>query len=78
MRLISLLLALLLIGFLITTQLGNSSSKNQANEIIDDENIDVQVPSSPKELQKFESDINKFVQDNADERAKKLEESLNN
>jgi len=72
-------LALALIAFLVVKQLDSSSSNNQAEKVTTNNNIDSPaIPTSPKDLQKFEQDIDKFILDNADSRAKKLEESLEN
>ena len=74
MRLISLLLALLLIGFLVIKQLDSSSSNNKIEEVLKSEDINApKVPSSPKDLREFDEDINKFIQDNADKRAEELD-----
>jgi len=79
MKLISLLIALLIIGFLVQKQLDSSSSSTEYEDIMSHENITVpKVPSAPKEVQKFEKDINNFMLDTADQRTKEIEESLNN
>ena len=79
MKLISLLIALLLIGLLVNKQLNSSSSQKQLEELTDIEDVDVpKVPSSPEDINKFEDEINEFVLDSADKRAKKFEENLGN
>lgn len=79
MKFISLLIALLIIGFLVKKQLDSSSSNTEYEAIISHENITVpKVPTAPKDVQKFEQDINKFMLDAADQRAQALEASLNN
>jgi len=78
MKLISLLVALLLIGLLIAKQLKPNSSSNDIENILGSEKFTTpKVPTSPQELQAFENDINKLIQDSADKRARELEESLN-
>ncbi|MFT6266782.1 MAG: hypothetical protein ACJAWS_002946 [Oleiphilaceae bacterium] len=79
MKFISLLIALLIIGFLVKKQLDPSSSNTEYEDMISNESIAVpKVPTVPKEVQKFEKDINQFMLDAADQRAKGVEESLNN
>jgi hypothetical protein len=36
-----------------------------------------EVPTAPKNIQKFEEDINEFMSDAADQRKREVEESLN-
>ena len=77
MKLISLLIALLLTGLLVKQQLDSSSSNTEIEEAVSSEGITApKIPTSSKDIQKFEDDMNKFMQDTADKRAEKLEESL--
>jgi hypothetical protein len=79
MRFISLLIALLIIGFLVKKQLDSDSSSTEYEDIISNENITVpKVPTAPKDIQRFEKDINEFMLNAADQRAKEVEKSLNN
>ncbi len=79
MRIISLLIALLIIGFLVNKQLDSNSSSREYEDIISNENITVpKVPTAPNGIQKFEKDMNEFMLNAADQRAKELEKSLNN
>jgi len=79
MKFISLLIALLIIGFLVKKQLDSSSSNTEYEEIIGNKTITVpKVPTAPKDVQKFEKDINKFMLEATDQREKEMEESLNN
>jgi len=77
MKFISLIIALLIVGFLVKKQLDSSSSSTESQDIINNENILApKVPTAPKDVRKFEKDINEFMLD-ADKRAKEVEESLN-
>ncbi len=77
MRLISLLLALLLVAFLVVKQLNSSSSQSQVKQVLGSDGVDIpKVPSSPKDLQNFEGDMDKFIQDNADKRSEHLEKAM--
>ena len=73
MKLLSLLLALLLIGFVIKKQLDTNSTSQKLEELIESEGIDTpKLPSSANEYSKFEKDINDFVLDSADKRKQEL------
>lgn len=74
MRLISLVIVLAMIGYLITTQLNSSSSIESLEGVVDDVGAP-KIPTSPKDLPKFEDEINNFMQDSADERLEKFEEA---
>ncbi|MCK5354687.1 MAG: hypothetical protein KAJ63_06180 [Methyloprofundus sp.] len=77
MKLISLLIALLLTGLLVKQQLDSSSSNTEVEEVVNSEGITTpKIPTSSKDIRKFEDDMNNFMQDTADKRAEKLEESL--
>ena len=79
MRIISLLIALLIIGFLVKKQLDSNSSTTEYEDIISNENITVpKVPTAPNDVQKFEKDMNEFILNAADQRAKEVENALNN
>ena len=79
MRVISLLIALLVIGFLVKKQLDSNSLSTEYEDIISNENITVpKVPTAPKDVQKFEKDMNEFILNAADQRAKEVEKALNN
>ena len=73
MKLLSLLLALLLIGFVIKKQLDTNSTSQKLEELIERDGIDApKLPSSANEYSKFEKDINNFVLDSADKRKQEL------
>jgi hypothetical protein len=78
MKLISLLIVLLLIGFLVKKQLDSGSSSTEYDEIIESKNLSTpKVPSSPKGVKKFDVEINDFMKESAEEKERKLEEVLN-
>ena len=78
MKLISLLIALLIIGFLVNKQLNSSSSLKEHDDISDNKNISTpKVPTSPKDVKKFEKEMNDFMQDAAAQKAKRMEDALN-
>jgi len=77
MKFVSILLALLLITFLVVKKINSGTSDERINEVIENKNIEApRVPTSPKDIPKFEEDINNFIQDNAKERARKLESKI--
>ncbi|MFT7184904.1 MAG: hypothetical protein ACI84K_000271 [Pseudohongiellaceae bacterium] len=78
MKFISLLLALLIVGFLVKKQLNSSAPSSEINDIVNEVDLLVpEVPTAPKNIQKFEEDINEFMSDAADQRKREVEESLN-
>lgn len=78
MRLISLLVGVLLVGLFIMKQLDSSSSVNENIHAVDTGDFKTpKVPTTPQGIAEFEGDMNKFIQDNADKRARELEDSLN-
>ena len=77
MRIILLLLTLLIVGFLVKTQLDSSSLPIGYEGVTGSEGkAHPNIPSSPKDIKKFEQDINDFILDSADKRSKELEEAL--
>lgn len=73
MKIIGLLLALLLVGWLLSEQLGLISPATQA--VSHDENYVPRVPTTPQQLEAFDNDINQFVTDSAVQRAQDLEQN---
>ena len=60
-------------------QLNSDSSRNNAEEALDTGGVKTpKVPTSPEDIQEFEEDINKFMQEKTEKRNKKIEESLAN
>ncbi len=72
MKMIGLLLALLMVGWLVYGQLNISSPPAVVNE---NEEGTPRVPTTPQQLQQFDQDINQFVTDSAAERARQIEEN---
>ncbi len=71
MRLIGLLMALLVVGWLVYGQLNLSVPPT----VVSDDNGAPRVPTTPQQLEQFDQDINQFVIDSAAERARKIEEN---
>lgn len=79
MKFISLLIALLIVGFLIKKQLNPSPTNAELKDAFSSENVTIpNVPTHPNDVQKFEHDINEFMLDSADGRASEINKSLNN
>lgn len=72
MKMIGLLLALLVVGWLVYGQLNLSAPPAVVN---DNEDGTPRVPATPQQLQQFDRDINQFVTDSAAERARQIEEN---
>lgn len=72
MKMVGMLLALLIVGWLLYSQLGLLSPSPQA--VNEDANNAPRVPATPQQLDAFEADINQFVIDSADERARQIEQ----
>ena len=73
MKMIGLLVTLLIIGWLLNTQLAlfmpNTQSTTQ-----DDESV-VAAPTTVKQIESFEQDINQLMTDTQAERARQIEQS---
>lgn len=70
MKMIGLLLALLVVGWLVYGQLNVIAPPPAASN---DVNGAPRVPATPQQLQQFDQDINQFVTDSAAERARQIE-----
>ncbi len=78
MKMISMLLALLLVGYLAQQQLASTSANSALQDTLSKEGISVpKVPTSLNDVKRFEVDMNKLMQDAADKKAKLIDESLN-
>lgn len=78
MKLILVLITLLIIGLLVKTQLNPSSPQSDLNNTIGNNEIIVpEVPTAPKDVKQFEQDMNKFVIDAAEQRAKEIDQAVN-
>ncbi|MCE9679040.1 hypothetical protein LZP69_07590 [Shewanella sp. AS1] len=75
MRMIGMLLALLIIGYMIYQQLGGGSQMNTQTELSKDQNGAPQVPSDPKKLKQFEQDMDEFIKQQEEKRKQALEEA---
>lgn len=74
MRLIGMLLALLIIGLLVYRQLAGSDVPPSPGVPVNT-SVDLpKVPSAPKDVPQFEQQMNDFMTETAEQRAKKLEE----
>lgn len=73
MKMLGLLLALLVVGWLLYGQLALMSPAPQA--INDEDNVVPRVPTTPQQLDAFEQDINQFVTESAAERARQTEQN---
>jgi|GEM_PF-5827077 len=77
MRLLTLVIAVLIISLLLYKQLGNKPKDESPPE--DSTSVRApKIPHNPKDIRSFEGEINDFVKDAADERAKLLEEQEGN
>ncbi len=81
MKMISMLIALLIVGYLAQKQLGSTSTINNAavEDAMGGEGVSsVDVPTSLEDVKQLEVDLNKLVQDNVDKKAIALGELLEN
>ena len=76
MKFISLIITILIIGFIVKKQL-NSNIVNK--DAINQNNIGVpKVPTAPEDVHKFKEDINKFMENTEDKRDEEIDKLLNN
>ena len=73
MKMIGLLLALLVVGWLLYEQLALMAPAPPA--VSHDENPLPHVPTTPQQLDAFDQDINQFVTESAAERARQIEQN---
>ncbi len=72
MRLIGILIVLAIIGLLVKQQLDSGSSSDRYEEVSEETGVSVpRVPTAAGDVQKFENEMNDFMQDAA---SKRLEE----
>ena len=75
MRLISMLIALLIIGFLVYKQVGKISNKKVESAAVEVESAEApKMPTNMNEVKQFEVQINNYVKEEAAQRARKLDE----
>ena len=72
MKMIGLLMALLVVGWLVYGQLNLATPPTLVDN---NENGAPRVPTTPQQLEQFDQDINQFVIDSAAERARQIEEN---
>lgn len=75
MKLISMLLALLIIGYLILQQIYNPAATDAGEQTSYDSLEPPKVPTRPQDVQKFDQDINQFVNDSKDRMDQQLEQA---
>lgn len=74
MRLISLLLGLVILAYFISKQLASNKPESEITQTLDQQEISTpRVPTTPQDVKKFEANMNDFMQDAAEKRAKALE-----
>ena len=82
-RLLGLVITLLLVGYLITTQL-QATSRNAAHESAlhaeSESGVDSppRVPTSPEDVRAFKDDVNSYINQQTENRTQEIEESLDN
>jgi hypothetical protein len=76
MRLIILLIALLVVGLLVSQQISNETEP-AVEGIVENSNHDVpKVPVKPQDVQQFERDMNKFMEDEASAQKERLDQAV--
>lgn len=81
MQLVGLLLALLILGFIISSQWNSDAHHpRDATAITPAAHLSapLQVPTSPQNLPRFEAQLNQRIQDNALNRARAVEQAVQN
>lgn len=77
MRLISILAVMLIIGYLVKTQLAGGESSQPAEVLTEGAPVDTpKVPTTPDGLKNFDKDVDAFVQQAADEREARMKEAM--
>lgn len=74
MRLIMLLVALVIVALLVGRQMNNSVQPNVEGSMAPADSGVPKVPVRPQGVEQFEKDMNKFMEDEASEQAKKLKQ----
>lgn len=72
MKIISLLIVLLIVGWMLYGQLELISPPPEA---VSDNNDTPLLPTTPQQLETFDNEINQFVIDSAAERARQIEQN---
>ena len=74
MRLLSLIIAVLMVGFLVYKQLGSSATSVRSVEQSADVDA-AKAPTTATEIQALETRVNDLVQDSAKQTAKRIDEA---
>ena len=76
MKLISLMIGLIIVAYLVNKQMTSELSNTERNKILDkQDNVLPKIPTTPKEVEGFETDMNKLIHDLSSERNKELEKA---
>lgn len=73
MRMIAILAALLIVGLLIYKQMGTASAKQEVPTVSGSDTP--QVPTDPKDVKQFETQMNDYMKDEAAKRAAAIEKA---
>lgn len=74
MRVITLLITILIIGFLVKQKLGSDSSSTDEKVSSPNNTTIPQVPTTPQDIGKFKNDLNKFIHEKNEQRIKDISE----
>ncbi len=75
MRLIILLIALIVIGLLVSNEISNETQPN-AESAVGPASSDVpKIPVQPKDVKQFEKDMNAFMDNKASEQARRIDQA---
>ena len=75
MKLISMLLALLIIGYLILQQIDKPAATDAVEQTSKDSLEPPKVPTRQQDVQKFDQDINKFMDESKERMDRQLEQA---
>ena len=76
MKLISLMIGLIIVAYLVNKQMTSELSNTERNKKHDkQDNVLPKIPTTPKEVEGFETDMNKLIHDLSSERNKELEKA---
>ncbi len=77
MRLISILAVMLIIGYLVKTQLAGDESPEPVEVLTEGATVEApKVPTTLEGLKNFDKDVDAFVQQAADEREARMKEAM--
>lgn len=75
MKLIFLLAAVLIVGLLVSQQLNKGKEANAEPAAEMETGKPPEIPTNPRDVPKFEEDMNKFMEDEAAKRAEKIDQA---